>query len=1220
MGCNEPPNSRKRKMYCNTAEGMYHCKVCGEKGGTYLLQKFFGDDPKVALLPGSDPAARRRILEQATNFGQEMLLARDDVLNYLIKDRGLSAETIVERKLGFIGGGWSLIASLAEEHKTEDLLGTGLVYKEGLRKGEDFFYDHILIPYTTRGTVVQLRGKKTGGRYMTGPGESVRLFNADSLDGAEDVLIVEGEFDCMVVEQALKMSPEDRVRRFGAVGLAGADALPTNFETYFTTAKRVYIALDPDDAGRKASVRIKELLGTKARIVELPRELPKCDWCADEETEALTQRGWLRYDEVQAGDEVWSVDPVTNTASWAPVASVFREHRDRSMVHLQAETHDSLTTPDHRWLTQRGFVLTRDLRPSDRLPLTADSELPTQAKYDDDLVELVAWYYTEGHVRSAGVSIAQAEPKASRLRALLTRLFGAAFAGPYMDRLQPCWRERLREWGVIEFDLNARASAVLREVCPDKTPSMDLLTNLTAAQLDLFIDVSVDCDGWRRGRERYFVQADIGRRDAFVTACALRGYATRVSARQPAGHGLREQWVVNVLQRREARVASLRRTEVAYSGVIWCPSVPGRSTWFARRNGKSYFTGNTEYLLPTPTEHVVKPSTPEAEVWAGVHPHGGHDWRDIMSLIGNASGKRVFSLREAGVSHRNANDMSPGIKTGYIGLDSALQPGLKAGQVTVILAKTGCIAGDADIAINRCGKGFTIKLVDLVNRFNGGSPRGGRKWDLTHPTYVQREVDGEVRLGRLINAWSSGVKKTYTVLTNTGRTIRATDEHPFMTERGWLRLDQLVVGDLVHVRGEQAVAGAKKPKPRYAQRVVRYHPHANRRNVKNGGHTVPLHRLVVEASLNMNSLDMWVSKMNDPAMVRWIEAGRFQFLDPAEYAVHHVDRDPSNNDLSNLKVLTHAEHAAQHADEGSTRHVQIKIATERVVHIEPHEPEETYDLEVADDPHNFLANGFVVHNTGKTIWLCNLAYNMRAHKQLIVSLEMTREEVYERLMRIYFFHHPQATIDELEFGLQNIMICDENRLSQRDFEAVIEDYEIESDGRPAIVHLDYLGYFARGQKGNGAYERTTEAIMQCKALAKSDDPARRTHIITPAQVNRGAAEGKPITLDDARDSGAIEETADFLISLYNPDAALQNDGFSQPSGQLRSEMLKGRHGNVGRTFAFMFDSLTLAIVDKDSPAAKRVEEHNYLKHRGWTWEQLRARETEPVQLRMGRGA
>lgn len=267
---------------------------------------------------------------------------------------------------------------------------------------------------------------------------------------------------------------------------------------------------------------------------------------------------------------------------------------------------------------------------------------------------------------------------------------------------------------------------------------------------------------------------------------------------------------------------------------------------------------------------------------------------------------------------------------------------------------TGCIQGDAMIGVNRAGKGFQIKLQDLVRRFNNEDER--YKWDLSVPTYVQREVDGVVRLGKIRNAWHSGVKQTYTVTTDSGRTIRATDEHPFLTERGWLRLDQLTIGELVHVRGSQRGEAPRKEKAHYRMvQALTYHPHAGFKG------RVAFHRLVAEAELNGITVEQHIRH------VRLGEVIGLQTLDPDVWAVHHRDSDHTNNSPQNLEVVTHEDHHRQHAHDGKTNSVLYKVVTECVTSVEPYGMEETYDLEVDDDPHNFIANGFVVHNTGKTM-------------------------------------------------------------------------------------------------------------------------------------------------------------------------------------------------------------------------------------------------------------
>ena len=619
FACDEAPTSRKRKLYVNTEEGYYDCKVCGASGGTYLLQTHFGDDPKGdKKLSVSDTQLKREILGWAAEVGSAMLGNNDEMMLYLLNERGLSPETIVEAKLGYIGNNWSLIDSLPKQYSKDEFKDTGLVYRDGPRAGQDFFYNHILIPYVHRGGVQQIRGKVHGAKYFTGPGEPVRMYGLDDLDDAEDVIITEGEFDCLALRQHLRSSPDDRVRKIAVVGLAGANGFKDGFETYFANAKRVFVGLDPDDTGKRYAVAIKEKLGARARILELPAELPKCDW--------------------------------------------------------------------------------------------------------------------------------------------------------------------------------------------------------------------------------------------------------------------------------------------------------------------------TEYLLPVP---------PDADGnWHRVHPHAGHTWRDVVSLLGNAAGKRLHSMRESGVAFHTQRDGIEGIKTGFEGLDATILPGLLPGQVMVVLAKTG---------------------------------------------------------------------------------------------------------------------------------------------------------------------------------------------------------------------------------------------------------------------------------TGKTVLCCNLAYQMRMHPTLLISLELTREEVYNILRRVYWFFHPTATREQMEEDLDNILICDENRLTDADFQALVDEYEVEKGVRPKVVFVDYLGYYARGAEGKSPYEKTTNAIMNLKALAKCDDPTKRLTIITPHQVNRLAKEGKPIDLDDARDSGAVEETADFMLSIWKPDEALNSDGEAMPSGRVRMTLLKSRHGGKGRSFLLTFDQLTLAMVDADTAKGRKAQEHTSMYNRGDTWEILRAIETAPTQ-------
>ena len=241
------------------------------------MLRHFGDEDKAEFefAPGTNPALRRKALSNAADLATEMLYNNPAILEYL-GGRGLWPATVVAAQLGYVPASWSLVRELRPENTYADLRQAGL----SNATGGDFFSGHVLIPYVSHGDVVQLRGKSMvpGGKYVTPAGDNARLYNASALQGARDAFIIEGEFDTLIVQQYLRTSTDPNLRDIAVVGLAGANALPTSFASYFETCRRVYVGLDPDPVGEKAADRIKEMLGTKARLVHLPAGVPKVDW------------------------------------------------------------------------------------------------------------------------------------------------------------------------------------------------------------------------------------------------------------------------------------------------------------------------------------------------------------------------------------------------------------------------------------------------------------------------------------------------------------------------------------------------------------------------------------------------------------------------------------------------------------------------------------------------------------------------------------------------------------------------------------------------------------------------------------------------------------------------------------------------------------------------------------------------------------------------------
>lgn len=358
--------------------------------------------------------------------------------------------------------------------------------------------------------------------------------------------------------------------------------------------------IDPEMANQRQELRKRIATG-----LDIPAEVllglqDSNHWCVDDETEALTRRGWVSGREIRVGDEVLTLDHESGLSRWSPVNDLYRaDVVDEPMIEIGMRGHSSLTTPNHRWPVLgsrlKGWRTTETLREGDRIFRAAPHEAPAVAKWSDALVEIVGWFWTEGSIGTS-VSIAQSHTvnpeRVDRIRAALTAEFGLDAFTEAIQRNEsshgdPVTVFRLRKW----------AGDVLTEVCPEKRVTLDFVSSLTQAQLGLFIDVSCQGDGWhyRSGRLDIW-QRDGSMLDGFEYAGVLAGYAVTRTASCGG-------WCVNLDRKTTVRPvkaanASSRDllSERSYSGMIWCP-VTAESTWCARRRGTVYFTGNTAWMI-----------------------------------------------------------------------------------------------------------------------------------------------------------------------------------------------------------------------------------------------------------------------------------------------------------------------------------------------------------------------------------------------------------------------------------------------------------------------------------------------------------------------------------------------------------------------------------------------------------------------------------------------
>lgn len=344
-------------------------------------------------------------------------------------------------------------------------------------------------------------------------------------------------------------------------------------------------------------------------------------YCVDPTTECLTDRGWRSHQDVSVGDYVMTLNPATGLSEWQPVDAMNVFDYVGPMLEMEGLSHSSLTTPTHRWWVRRkksrgGQVV--EWRTSESLttlcsiPTAAPrSDYPEVQKHTDALVEVAAWYWTEGTRQRNGAKIYQSrvanEPNCRRIESALTRLWGA----PAKVADGGLWYCSERPTGMNHYCISAKAAATLFEIVkgPDKVPAGSFLAEMTESQLRVFLDISMAGDGtvYEPTGHVSLNQSNLDRIRAFEMLCALLGIPTSTQTDKVNGG-----WRVTLVRRGSGWVNPMEAAQqgrrrggdravsrwVDYSGQVWCPTTANH-TWLARRNGHVYFTGNSHETVPT---------------------------------------------------------------------------------------------------------------------------------------------------------------------------------------------------------------------------------------------------------------------------------------------------------------------------------------------------------------------------------------------------------------------------------------------------------------------------------------------------------------------------------------------------------------------------------------------------------------------------------------------
>jgi deoxycytidylate deaminase len=227
---------------------------------------------------------------------------------------------------------------------------------------------------------------------------------------------------------------------------------------------------------------------------------------------------------------------------------------------------------------------------------------------------------------------------------------------------------------------------------------------------------------------------------------------------------------------------------------------------------------------------------------------------------------------------------------------------------------------------------------------------------------------GAIVPGHITDIWEVGERPVVTVATRLGRSLTATSGHPLLTPSGWAEIGSLSEGQSVALNGQPIEESQEWIVSRYeagvtvqklALAIGRSRRFVKDRLIRAGVELRPYNggwnRGQRGRSVSVNS-----ARSRSRRQALQSQCTICGVADDLQ--VHHVDRDPWNHDNSNLLTLCIDCHQVAHS-----MHAKLEaVKFDEIVSIRDAGVQRVFDLS-SEPYHNFVANGFVVHNCQRTL-------------------------------------------------------------------------------------------------------------------------------------------------------------------------------------------------------------------------------------------------------------
>lgn len=338
------------------------------------------------------------------------------------------------------------------------------------------------------------------------------------------------------------------------------------------------------------------------------------------------------------------------------------------------------------------------------------------------------------------------------------------------------------------------------------------------------------------------------------------------------------------------------------------------------------------------------------------------------------------------------------IEFGHISFDIVTSRDVLA-EITRHRLASFCVSGETKVGYDQRNKGCTIKELYAKTA------------QYKHMTKLRSidETSKEIIMNNVVDVFYNGQQPTYEIKTTDGYSIRATASHEFFSSSGWKKLCDLHIGETIYTNGTLAYKQKDWLNQKYnienlSQQEIAAICGISHHTVRSWIRKFGLQKAMgtwcigkdpVNKGKNKDNYyplqktsQKMISKWHDPDTAEHMGRKRLPadvyygelnsngngYTKVSNYyerkyvcamcgekcehtEIHHIDKNPKNFTPDNLIELCMLCHKRMHKGDAVKA---VKPST--IESITYYGVEDVYDIEMLTPYHNYIANGFVVHN------------------------------------------------------------------------------------------------------------------------------------------------------------------------------------------------------------------------------------------------------------------